>query len=121
MGMLGLILATVGLYGLLAYVVARRIREIGIRVALGASPRSVVGMMLRQSALLVFSGISAGLAIAFFAMKPLAMFLVPGLSPADPITMLSVVLVLTIAAALATLGPAARALRVDPMVALRYE
>jgi predicted permease len=121
MGVLGLLLATVGLYGVLAYVVARRIREIGVRVALGASPRSVLAMVFRQSAALVVTGMSAGFVIAFFAMKPLAMFLVPGLSPADPLTLVSVVLVLAGAACIATLGPALRALRVDPMTALRYE
>jgi hypothetical protein len=121
MGLLGLLLAAVGLYGVLAYVVARRIREIGVRVALGASPRSVLALVLRQSATLVVSGMSGGLVIAFFAMKPLAMFLVPGLSPSDPLTILAVVLVLAGAAFFATLGPALRALRIDPMTALRYE
>ena len=121
MGVLGLLLAAVGLYGVLAYVVARRIREIGVRVALGASPGSILALVLRQSATLVVSGMSAGLMIAFFAMKPLAMFLVPGLSPSDPLTILSVVLVLAGASCVATLGPALRALRVDPMTALRYE
>lgn len=70
---------------------------------------------------MVLSGMLVGLAIAIFAMKPLAMFLVPELSPTDPLTIVSVVVVLSAAACFATLGPALRALRVDPMTALRYE
>jgi predicted permease len=121
MGLLGVLLAAVGLYGVLAYLVARRIREIGVRVALGATPGSILWMVLRQSVLMVASGAVIGLTVAAFAMKPLAMFLVPGLSSADPLTMLGVVSVLFAVACAASLGPAWRALRIDPMMALRYE
>jgi predicted permease len=120
-GVLGLVLASVGLYGVLAYTISRRIREIGLRMALGASPRTVLWMVFRDSFLLVAVGISIGLGIAMVATQPLAMFLVPGLSPTDPLTFLSVIVLLAMVAVTATIGPALRALRVDPMVALRYE
>jgi ABC-type antimicrobial peptide transport system permease subunit len=105
----------------LAYTISRRIREIGLRVALGASPRNVLWMVFRDSFLLVAVGITIGLGIAMVATQPLAMFLVPGLSPTDPLTFLAVIALLAAVALAATIGPALRALRVDPMVALRYE
>ncbi len=120
-GVLGLLLASIGLYGVLAYTISRRVREIGLRVALGASPRTILWMVFRDSFLLVMAGISIGLGIAIAATQPLAMFLVPGLSPTDPLTFLSVIALLAAVAVAATMGPALRALRVDPMVALRYE
>jgi ABC-type antimicrobial peptide transport system permease subunit len=78
-------------------------------------------MVLRDSLLLVAVGITIGLGIAMVATQPLAMFLVPGLSPTDPLTFLAVIALLAAVALAATIGPALRALRVDPMVALRYE
>ena len=120
-GVLGLLLASIGLYGVLAYTISRRIREIGLRVALGAPPRTVLRMVFRDSFLLVAVGITIGLGIAMVATQPLAMFLVPGLSPTDPLTFLAVIALLAAVALTATIGPALRALRVDPMVALRYE
>ncbi|HLN02230.1 MAG TPA: ABC transporter permease [Bryobacteraceae bacterium] len=121
MGLLGLALASIGLYGVLAYSVARRTREIGLRVALGADRAAVLRMVARESFGLLAIGLAIGLGISIFATKPLAMFLVPELSPTDPATFLTVVAVLGTVAFAATLGPALRALRVDPMVALRYE
>ena len=121
MGLLGLALASIGLYGVLAYSVARRTREIGLRVALGADRGAVLRMVARESGVLMSIGMAVGLGISIFATKPLAMFLVPDLSPSDPATFLTVVGVLAVVAFAATLGPALRALRVDPMVALRYE
>jgi putative ABC transport system permease protein len=121
MGILGLVLAAIGLYGVLLYSVSRRIREIGLRMALGATPGDVLRVIFRQSLILMGSGMLAGLILAFFAMQPLALFLVPDLSTLDPSAFLGVIGVLAAVALLATLGPAARALRVDPMVALRYE
>jgi predicted permease len=121
MGLLGLALASIGLYGVLAYAVSRRIREIGLRIALGADSRAIVRMVLRQSLSLVITGVAIGLGIAAFATRPLAMFLVPDLSPTDPATFLGVAAVLLAVALAATLGPALRAVRVDPMTALRYE
>jgi predicted permease len=121
MGLLGLALASIGLYGVLAYAVSRRIREIGLRIALGADSRAIVRMVLRQSLSLAITGVVIGLGIAAFATRPLAMFLVPDLSPTDPATFLGVAAVLLAVALAATLGPALRAVRVDPMTALRYE
>jgi putative ABC transport system permease protein len=90
-------------------------------MALGASPRTVLWMVFRDSFLLVTVGITIGLGIAMIATQPLAMFLVPGLSPTDPLTFVSVIALLGAVAVAATVGPALRALRVDPMVALRHE
>ena len=121
MGMLGLILAAIGLYGGLLYTVSRRTREIGIRVALGATPGSVLRVVCQHSLTLVGTGLLIGLALATLATRPLAMFLVPGLSSSDPISFVAVSAVFGAVALLATLTPAFRALRVDPMTALRYE
>jgi predicted permease len=119
--LLGLALASIGLYGVLAYSVTRRTAEIGLRMALGASGLAVLGMVLRESMALVGSGVAVGLGIAAFATRPLAMFLVSELSPTDPITFLGVIGLLSAVAVAATLGPAVRATRVDPMTALRAE
>ena len=121
MGLLGLALASIGLYGVLLYSVSRRTREIGLRVALGASPAEVLRIVCRHSLALVTAGMVTGLGLANLAMRPMAMFLVPGLNPADPAAFLAVIGVLTIIAFAATLAPALRALRVDPMTALKYE
>jgi putative ABC transport system permease protein len=121
MGLLGLMLAAIGLYGVLLFSVSRRTREIGLRVALGATPSDVLRIVARQSLVLVGGGILAGLTLAFFVMQPLAMFLVPGLSTLDPTAVFAVTGVLGATALLASLAPAARALRIDPMTALRYE
>ncbi|MBV8808306.1 MAG: FtsX-like permease family protein [Acidobacteriaceae bacterium] len=121
MGILGLALAAIGLYGVLLYSVSRRTREIGLRVALGATPADVIRIICRHSLTLAGCGIVVGLTLALFAMRPLAFFLVPGLSAFDSTAFLAVVGALSAVALLATLAPAARALRVDPLTALRYE
>jgi predicted permease len=121
MGVLGLILAATGLYGVLLYSVSRRTREIGLRVALGARPSDVLRIIGRHCLVLVGGGMLTGLALAFFAMQPLAMFLVPGVSAMDPTAVFAVIGVLGAVALLASLAPAIRALRIDPMEALRYE
>ena len=121
MGVLSLALAAIGLYGVILYSVSRRTREIGLRVALGATPSRILRIVCRHSFALAGAGMLIGLALAFFATRPLAMFLVPGLSASDPAVFLAVVGVLSGVAILATLEPAVRALRVDPMAALRYE
>ncbi|HXI44451.1 MAG TPA: ABC transporter permease, partial [Bryobacteraceae bacterium] len=121
MGLLGLALASIGLYGVLAYAVSRRIREIGLRMALGADGGAIVRMVLGQSLSLVATAVAVGLGLAVFATRPLAMFLVPELSTTDPATFLAVLAVVAAVALAATLGPALRAVRVDPVIALRCE
>ncbi len=121
MGLLGLVLAAIGLYGVLLYSVSRRTREIGLRVALGARPADVLRMVLRQSAALVGSGVLVGLVLAYFAVQPLALFLVPGMSPVDLPAFAVVMGVLGAVALVATMVPVSRALRVDPMAALRCD
>lgn len=119
--LLGLTLASIGLYGVLLYAVSRRIREIGVRVALGATPLAILRMVAGESARLVAAGLSIGLALAFFAVRPLSMFLVPGVRPSDPMNFVVVAVTLGAVAALATVSPALRALRIDPAIALRHE
>ena len=120
-GVLGLVLAAIGLYGVLLYSVTRRIREIGLRMALGATSRDVLLMVLRQSVGLAAVGIAIGIALAIFAVRPLAAFLTPEVHPTDPSTFVLVGALLLAVAVAATVAPALRALRVDPMTALRYE
>ncbi|HYL73705.1 MAG TPA: ABC transporter permease [Bryobacteraceae bacterium] len=121
MGILSLALAAIGLYGILLYSVSRRTREIGLRMALGATPAVILRTICRSSFGLVGAGLTIGLTLAFLGTRPLAMFLVPGLSSSDPAAFGAVIAVLGMVAVLATLIPAIRALRVDPMTALRYE
>jgi predicted permease len=121
MGMLGLMLAAIGLYGALLYSVSRRSREIGLRVALGATPSDVLRLIGRYSLILVGGGVLAGLALSFIAVQPLALFLVPGMSALDSTAFIAMIGVLGTVAFLAMLTPCIRALRVDPMTALRYE
>ncbi len=120
-GALGLLLAIIGLYGVLAHAVARRTREIGIRMAVGASSRDVSGMVLREFTRLLLMGISIRLVVALFVTRPLSMFFVPGLSSSAPASFAGVIAVLGFTGLLATLGPVRRALRVDPLQCLRYE
>ncbi len=119
-GLLALTLTCVGLYGLLAYGVAQRTREIGIRMALGAQGNRVVVMVLTSGARLVIIGIALGLPGAWAASQSLGSMLF-GLTPTDPTTMAGAIIALAAAAQLAAYLPARRASRVDPLVALRYE
>jgi predicted permease len=116
----GLLLAAVGIYGVLAYSVSVRTREIGIRIAIGAQRRQVLGMVMGQGAQLVAAGTVVGLLAAFWLTRLLQRQLFQ-VSAQDPIVYAGVVLVLILVALLACLLPAIRATRVDPVTALRYE
>jgi predicted permease len=117
---LGLGLACVGVYGIMAYAVARRTKEIGIRVSLGARRRDILAMIARETMLLIGLGVAIGLAGAVAVTRLISSFLF-GLEPTDPLTLGAATLVLANVVALAGYLPARRASCVDPMVALRYE
>jgi predicted permease len=119
-GAVGLLLAAVGLYGLLSYTVARRTAEIGIRVALGGTPGAIIGLILRDVALLATIGLGTGFAIAIAGSRAIAAFLY-GLSSHDPATLALAAGVLVLVAILASLVPTTRAVRIDPVTALHYE
>ncbi len=120
-GILGLLLATVGLYGVMAYSVARRTREIGVRIAIGASRGEIARMVLRDAARVTIAGTGAGLLVSLFVTRPLAMFLVAGLKPADPLNFAVVALAMLLTGLAATWGPIHRAINVDPNATLRDE
>ena len=120
MGLLGLILAVVGVYSVVSYAAVQRTHEIGIRMALGAVPQDILRMVLRQSVVLVGVGLAVGLAAALAGTRAIASFIV-GVRPTDPITFVAVVALLTVIALVACWIPARRATRVSPLVALRYE
>jgi predicted permease len=119
-GLLAVALACVGLYGLMSYAVLRRTAEIGLRMALGAQPGHVLGMILRESLTLVCLGVAAGIGTAYGASRLIASMLF-GLSPTDPLTYGSVAVILTAITLVASYLPARRASRVDPMIAFRVE
>jgi ABC-type antimicrobial peptide transport system permease subunit len=118
LGAIAFVLAAVGLYGVMSFSVSQRTREMGIRMALGAQPQTVVGVVMRQGMLLTAAGVVAGAALSLASMKLLAMFLV-GVSPSDPLTFGAASLFLTSVAAIASYLPARRATRVDPFTAIR--
>ncbi|HEX8878546.1 MAG TPA: ABC transporter permease [Candidatus Acidoferrum sp.] len=120
LGGLGLVIAIVGLYGVVSYTASLRTHEIGVRMALGAHPRSIFGLILRQALILVGSGAVLGLLAAFGVTRFLSTLLV-GVSSYDLVTFVSVPAALVTVALTASYLPARRATRVDPMVALRYE
>jgi ABC-type antimicrobial peptide transport system permease subunit len=120
-GLLGLVLASVGLYGIMAYSIARRTQEIGIRMALGASRGTISTMVLSDAFRLVLTGSVVGLAGALLVTKPLAIFLVPGLKPSDPLSFAVVIAILAVTGLAASSGPLRRALSIDPASSLRYE
>ena len=117
---LALCLACIGLYGVISYAVAQRTRELGVRIALGASRGRVVWLVARQSARLVISGVAVGLLAAYFAAGLLGSLLY-GVKPTDPETFAVVPAILGVVALLAAVIPAARAARVDPLITMRAE
>jgi predicted permease len=119
-GVLATLLAMVGLYGVMAYTVLRRTREIGLRVALGAVPRDVIWLVMREVLLLVGTGVTLGLAAAW-ALTRYVQSQLYGVAATDPTTIAAAVVILSLVAAAAGYVPARRATRVDPVRALRYE
>jgi ABC-type antimicrobial peptide transport system permease subunit len=120
MGFVALFLAAIGLYGVMAFNVSRRIREMGVRMALGAQPADVTRLVLRQGLLQLGVGIALGLVLAYFLAGGLRIILYR-VERVDPAVFGLTLLVLVAAGVAASLVPARRATRVDPMVALRYE
>jgi len=119
MGILGLVLSVVGVYGVISYTASQRSHEIGVRMALGAQPRQILRMILRQGIVIVAIGLGLGVLAALAAARVVGTFL--AVSPTDPATYVAVSVLLTLVALAACAIPARRAMRVDPMAALHYE
>jgi putative ABC transport system permease protein len=119
-GFLAALLATIGLYGVISYMVTRRSGEIGIRMALGANRSDILSMVMGEAGTLLVVGLALGAVMSLFAARA-ASALLYGLKPDDPLTMIASALILAAAAAAASFLPARRAARLDPMAALREE
>jgi ABC-type antimicrobial peptide transport system permease subunit len=115
-----LVLATIGIYGVMAYLVNQGTRELGIRIALGASQRNILSLVVRQGMALAFSGVAIGLAAAFLFTR-LMRSLLFGVEATDPITFAGISLLLAMIAILASYIPAQRAARIDPLTSLRCD
>ncbi len=119
-GFLAALLAAIGLYGVISYMVVQRTKEIGIRMAIGAERLDVLKLILREAGLLTVTGLVIGAGLAFGAAQA-AKSLLYGLKPRDPLTLVAAVVVLSAVAAFASFWPAYRASKLDPLIALRYE
>ena len=119
-GLLATLLASIGLYGVMAFVVARRKKELGIRLALGAQPGGVIWLVMREVLLLLAIGLAVGIPAALGLGRYVSSQLY-GIEPRDPWIAVSTVVLLTVVSAAAGLIPAHRASRIDPILALRYE
>jgi ABC-type antimicrobial peptide transport system permease subunit len=115
-----LALASIGIYGVLSYLVGQRTQEIGVRMALGAQPGTVLRMVLRDGARMTFIGVGVG-AVAALGLTRLMSSILFGVSPTDPVTFMAVAGLLCAVALLACYVPARRAMKVNPVIALRYE
>ena len=115
-----LALAAIGIYGVMAYLVTQGTREIGIRMALGATQRDVLGLIVRQGMMLAISGLAIGLAGAFVLTR-LIRSLLFGVQATDPVTFVGISVLLALVALLASYIPAQRAARTDPMISLRCD
>ncbi|HEU5410042.1 MAG TPA: FtsX-like permease family protein, partial [Candidatus Acidoferrales bacterium] len=120
LGLLGLTLAVVGVYGVVSYASSQRTHEIGIRMALGARRGNILALVLRQGLILVMAGVGLGLVLAFMLTRSMATILI-GVSPIDALTFASATLLLSAIGFWACYAPARRAMRLNPMAALRHE
>jgi putative ABC transport system permease protein len=119
-GVLALGLAAIGIYGVMSYSVSQRSHEIAVRMALGARPEQILGLVVGQGLRTALVGIAIGMAAALASMQLVGSLLF-GIAPRDPVTFAGVALLVVVVAVAASIVPARRAMRVDPMVALRYE
>jgi ABC-type antimicrobial peptide transport system permease subunit len=117
---LALLMASLGLYGVISYLVERRTQELGIRIALGAQSRSVLRLVIGDGLKMAVTGVAVGL-LAAFGLTRLLTGMVYGVSTTDPATFAAIAILLIVIASLASYLPARRATKVDPLVALRYE
>ncbi len=120
LGLLGLMLAVVGVYSVISYAASQKTHEIGVRMALGAGRGDILKMVLRQGFILVGAGLVAGLVLTFLAARGIVSLLV-GVSPSDPVTLISVALLLAVVGLVASYIPARRAMNIEPLRALKYE